>query len=349
MKKERSLMMAQEQVSVLIVGAGGAGLSLSLLLRQQGIRSLLIKRRCDVSWYPRARTLNFRTMEVFRGLGLDAQVRAAGAPISRMFRKQTLAASSQEELLNPATLVEHLEEISPELLGWYCPQSRLEPLLRAVANQQGVDVRYGTELVSFTQDEAGVTAIVRERAAGKTRQVHADYLIAADGTHSRIREALGIPTQGLGELPESQMFVYFRADWGELIQGYEADAILTNNESGRGMFLITDQDRGMFAITYSPTRGESAQDYPFKRCKELIRAPYSAWPNGSRKGESSWSVTQRIRCRPTWGWASTPLSRARRTWPGNWPQSSRDRPRRSYSQPTRSNGIPLVHWSPSSR
>src|SRR5262249_33192120 len=30
--------------------------------------------------------------------------------------------------------------------------------------------------------------------------------------------------------------------------------------------------RGMFAITYSPTRGESAQDYPFKRCKELIRA-----------------------------------------------------------------------------
>ena len=33
--------MAQEQVSVLIVGAGGAGLSLALLLRQQGIASLL--------------------------------------------------------------------------------------------------------------------------------------------------------------------------------------------------------------------------------------------------------------------------------------------------------------------
>jgi hypothetical protein len=88
-------------------------------------------------------------------------------------------------------------------------------------------VRYGTELVSFTQNEAGVTAIVRERAAGNTSEVRADYLIAADGSHSRIREALGIPTQGLGELPESQIFVYFRADWGELIQGYEADAILT--------------------------------------------------------------------------------------------------------------------------
>src|SRR6266700_1575505 len=63
-----------------------------------------------------------------------------------------------------------------------------------------------------------------------------------------------------------------RTDWGELIQGYEADAILTSNESGRGMFLITDQDRGMFVITYSPTRGEAAQDYSFERCKELICA-----------------------------------------------------------------------------
>ncbi|MBO0780005.1 MAG: FAD-dependent monooxygenase, partial [Ktedonobacteraceae bacterium] len=54
--------MAQEQIPVLIVGAGGAGLSLSLLLRQQGIQSLLIERRADISWYPRARSLNFRTM-----------------------------------------------------------------------------------------------------------------------------------------------------------------------------------------------------------------------------------------------------------------------------------------------
>ncbi|GCE10044.1 FAD-dependent monooxygenase [Dictyobacter aurantiacus] len=264
--------MAQEQVSVLIVGAGGAGLSLALLLRQQGIASLLIERRTDVSWYPRARTLNFRTMEVFRSLGLDEQVRAAGAPISRMFRKHTLAASDQEELLNPTTLVEHLEEISPYPLGRYCPQSRLEPLLRGEAERQGVDVRYGTELVSFTQDETGVTALLRDRATSNISRVKAAYLIAADGAHSRIREALGISTWGVGELPESQIFVYFRANWGELIQGYEADAILTSNESGRGMFLITDQDRGMFAITYNPMRGESAQDYPIERCQKLIRA-----------------------------------------------------------------------------
>jgi len=263
-------ILTQEQVSILIVGAGGAGLSLALLLRQQGIRSLLIERRTDVSWYPRARTLNFRTLEVLRALGLSAQVQAAGASISRVYRKDTLAAGEQTELLNPATLVEHMEEISPEPFGWYCPQSRLEPLLRDVATQQGVDVRYGNELLAFVQDEAGVVATIKERATGRVRDVRARYLVAADGTHSSVRERLAIPTWGQGELAEGQIFIYFRANWGELVQGYAADAIVTTHEGGRGMFLVTDQNRGMCVVTYAPIRGESAQEYTFVRCRELI-------------------------------------------------------------------------------
>src|SRR5215831_11553204 len=130
----------QEEARVVIVGAGGAGLSLSLLLAQQGIASLLIERRTEVSWYPRARTLNFRTLEVLRGLGLEAAVRAAGAPSSRLLRKHSLAAHEQVEVLNPSELVENLAEFSPEPLSYYCPQSRLEPLLRAEAARRGVDV-----------------------------------------------------------------------------------------------------------------------------------------------------------------------------------------------------------------
>ena len=54
------------------------------------------------------------------------------------------------------------------------------------------------------------------------------------GTHSRIRDALGIKLEGLGELDEHYIFVYFRADWGELIRGYEADAILIDQPGLRG-------------------------------------------------------------------------------------------------------------------
>jgi 2-polyprenyl-6-methoxyphenol hydroxylase-like FAD-dependent oxidoreductase len=221
-------MMAQEHVPVLIVGAGGAGLSLSLLLRQQGIASTLIERRSDISWVPRARNLNFRTLEVFHGLRLEEEVRAAGTSASRIFRKPSLASPEQEELFDPTQLQPpDLEEISPEPFMLYCPQSRLEPILRAAAKHQGCDVRYGTELVSFTQEDAGVTATLEEHATGRSSVVHADYLIAADGAHSHIRETLGIKSQGYGALPEYIIFVYFRAPWQPLIAGHEADAIQT--------------------------------------------------------------------------------------------------------------------------
>src|SRR5215467_12911216 len=159
--------MVQKHIPVLIVGAGGAGLSLSLLLLQQGITSLVIERRSGISWVPRARNLNFRTLEVFRGLGLEEEVRVAGARASRTFLKETLASPEQKELLDPSGLEPpDLAEISPEPFLWYCPQSRLEPLLLVANKQRGCDVRYGTRLVSFTQDAACVTATLEEQAAG---------------------------------------------------------------------------------------------------------------------------------------------------------------------------------------
>jgi putative polyketide hydroxylase len=131
-------------------------------------------------------------------------------------------------------------------------------------------VRYNTELVSFTQDEQGVTATIMDRATGTSSVMHADYLVACDGAHSHVREALGVKAEGLGALDEYYIFVYFRANWSELIRGYEADAILIENSAVRGIFLITDEDRGMFMITYTPSKEEAAEDYTAERCKDLI-------------------------------------------------------------------------------
>jgi 2-polyprenyl-6-methoxyphenol hydroxylase-like FAD-dependent oxidoreductase len=250
------------------VGAGGAGLSLSLLLYQHGIASVLVERRSDVSWYPRARNLNFRTLEVFRGLGLEPQVLAAGAHFSRTLRKETLASHEEEDLPSIEAflhIADHLDIVTPEPALWYCPQSRLEPLLLAEAKRCGCDVRYDTELVSFTQDRTRVSATISDRATGTASVIEADYLLAADGAHSHVRKALGAKGEGLGVLDEHYIFIYFRAPWGELIRGYENDAILIDRPGIRGFFLITDADRGMFAI-----QEESAKDYTVERCKELI-------------------------------------------------------------------------------
>ncbi len=262
--------VTQEHVPVLIVGAGGAGLSLSLLLLQQGIRPLLVERRADISIYPRARNLTFRSLEVFRGLGLAAEVRAATAGASRTIFKERLSDSNEQILLDPTGLIENPEVLSPDPILQYCPQSRLEPILLAAAKLRGGDVRYGTELVSFTQDEQGVTASLKERASGSVSVVRSDYLVAADGAHSHIRETLGIPTQGLGELPEHFIFVYFRAPLQELIAGHEADAFVVRNADVFGMFVPSKGDLGLFAITYRPEEGEAFGEFTASRCEDLI-------------------------------------------------------------------------------
>ena len=160
--------------------------------------------------------------------------------------------------------------MTPEPTSWYCPQSRLEPILLEAARQRGVDVRYNSELVSFTQDRRRVTATIRNRSTGTSSLIHADYLAACDGAHSQIRDAIGVRTEGLGELDEHYIFVYFRADWSELIRGYEADAILISQPNLRGFFLITDVDRGMLQIQTGAAEESAAEHYTTERCRELV-------------------------------------------------------------------------------
>jgi 2-polyprenyl-6-methoxyphenol hydroxylase-like FAD-dependent oxidoreductase len=260
--------MAQTSVPVLIVGAGGAGLLMSLLLRQQGIASTLIERRPDISWVPRARNLNFRTLEVLRGLGLGEEVHRAGQPHSRVFRKPSLASQQEEELPMPQLEPPYMEKISPEPFYLYCPQNRLEPVLRAAAAERGCDVRYGTQLVSFLQDDRGIRATLKERNGAQSYVLEVDYLVAADGAHSHIRESLGIKTQGQGELPEYFIFVYFRAPWQKLTAQHQADAIQVPDAGG--FFLVANEDLGTLVITYRPSLGESFEEFTIDRCRKLV-------------------------------------------------------------------------------
>ena len=156
-------------------------------------------------------------------LGLEAQVIAAGNHVSRGSAKRRWSHPSRK---NSPLSMKQLDR--PEILTpasrWYCPQSRLDRCCwprerarcrRALQHRSGSFTR--TTQCSGSQ-ECTSSVIVRTTA----------------GTHSRIRDALGIKLEGLGELDEHYIFVYFRADWGELIRGYEADAILIDQPGLRG-------------------------------------------------------------------------------------------------------------------
>src|SRR5690242_21635747 len=66
---------ATDEAPVLIVGGGMVGLCAAAFLAQRGIRSVSIERLKESSPLPRAAFFHMRTMEMFRSLGVEDEVR----------------------------------------------------------------------------------------------------------------------------------------------------------------------------------------------------------------------------------------------------------------------------------
>ncbi|MGW4098209.1 FAD-dependent monooxygenase [Mycobacterium sp. NPDC004974] len=256
---------------VLIVGAGVAGLASAALLAQHGVESVLVEKRREVFIYPKARNLTFRTCEILRGLGLGDQVHAVADGASSVVLKPTLNSASAEPAMDVEAIFAGFAGLSPEPVVQYCPQSRLEPILLGDIRRRGSQVRYGTTLVSFTEEADGVTAELASDDGTET--LRADYLIAADGVHSPIRTTVGIGTSGHGALPIFVVFIYFRAQWRSFVPDLgDGDAIQVRNSEVDGIFVVIDADRGMFITTYLPDRGESADQFTPDYCREVLTA-----------------------------------------------------------------------------
>jgi hypothetical protein len=132
-------------------------------------------------------------------------------------------------------------------------------------------VCYGVELVLLRQDETGVIATVKDLDSGVSSMVYADYLIAADGTHSPVRRQLDIGTSGVGELPIFMVFVYFRAPWRQFVpQLGDGDSVQINNPDVSGIFVVAKGDLGVFLHTYFPSRGETVDRFTPEWCRELL-------------------------------------------------------------------------------
>jgi putative polyketide hydroxylase len=260
-----------EEVPVLIVGAGAAGLATAALLAKYGVRSLLVEKRREVFIYPKARNLSFRSLEILRRLGVGDEVHAVADQVPSLVAKRTLNSADEEQAIDLDAIFAGLDKLSPEPPVQYCPQSRSEPILLAEARRRGAEVCYGTELDTFEMDDDGVTAVVRERDSGELRTIRTDYLVAADGVHSTVRNALGIATSGCGALPLFVVFIYFRAPSREFFaQLSDGDGVQIKSPDAPGILLGAEGALGMFITTYFPDKGESAEQFTEQRCRELL-------------------------------------------------------------------------------
>lgn len=220
--------MADLEVPVLIVGGGGCGLSASLFLSELGVESLLVERHAGTSHLPKAHYLNQRTMEVFRQYGVADPIYAAGAGPEHFGRVHWTTSLGGDgpldrrvfhtmDAFGGGALHDTYAADSPTLSS-NLPQIRLEPILRRHAEERGPGtVRFHHELLALGQDDAGVTATVRDRTTGTAYEVRAQYVIGADGGKT-VGEQLGVTLRGPSGMLD-MVGCHFKADLSAHVDG----------------------------------------------------------------------------------------------------------------------------------
>jgi putative polyketide hydroxylase len=232
-------MTDAQTVPVLIVGSGPAGLTAAILLADLGVPAVLVERNPGTTDHPRAHVVNTRTMEIFRGLGIADAVHAAGlAPeaYERILWKRTIAGEELGALTMDFGRVAERAAASPTRIA-SCAQDRVEELLRAAAERRGCELRYGTEVVGYEQDEDGVTA--RLRTADRETTVRAAYVLAADGASSPTRRLLDVAMQGIPPLA-TLVGIYFEADLGRWVGNRPGLLYFLMNSSAPGIVIALD-------------------------------------------------------------------------------------------------------------
>lgn len=155
---------------------------------------LLVERRASTSSLPRATHVSTRTMEIFRGWGVADAVRERSVRVlPAMSTARTLADAEHTTYAFGYPPVSEVLRRSPVWAAWF-PQDYVEPLLAAHLRDVGGELAFGSELTDLAITDGGVRAQL-----GNGRQVHARYLVGADGPRSTVRGLLGIGTDDLGE------------------------------------------------------------------------------------------------------------------------------------------------------
>lgn len=243
-----------ESVPVVVVGAGPAGLTMSMLLSRQGIDHLVLEKRARIGTLPRARGINVRSVEILTqlGLGEDLARDALGAPWTECFLYA-------ETLTGPLIGRMPSMTVTGAAAAWspcdyrVAAQDRLDPMLYEHARHAAPNaIRLGHEVTDLRQDENGVLLQV-QGADGSAYAVRAEYLVAADGGNSPTRALAGIEQMGQPNL-RSFVNVHLRADLSRFTAGREATLIWTLAPGVEGVFQPLDgRDKWAIQIQFDPT------------------------------------------------------------------------------------------------
>lgn len=167
---------------VLIIGAGPTGMSAALAAQQRGLSVKIIDKHAKGLSYSRAILVNPHTLQLLKPFGVADKIIQRGQLIQslgmRTF-KHVIVSGDIPPVPNQLPSV-GLAQLSTE-----------QCFIEALADR-GIHIQRPAEMLSFKQDEDGVTTLISTPDNPEPQNIRSRYLIGADGFNSLTRQLLGI-------------------------------------------------------------------------------------------------------------------------------------------------------------
>ncbi len=266
-------MKSIQDTEVLVLGAGPVGLFSALWLSERGVRVTIVDKYQRSALHSYALALHPLTLRMLDELDLAEALVERGHPLERIaiYENETPVAKIELAGLGgsfPLVLV--------------LPQLLLEGALEKRLEENGVQVLWGHQLLTFDDDQDAVTALVgrmppdgdsSERPTVSTSRIRSSFLIAADGCDSLGRRTLGVECTNVG--PPMH---YGLLEFQSTLQSPEQMSLVIRDESTDVLWPI-GADRGRWSVQLQDLsrRPDAAS------LKELIgrRAPWFETDSGT--------------------------------------------------------------------